>query len=137
MDTNGSIAEPCHSGGDGNFQIAAPHAGNFTLVISEPGFETVHTPVTVAPNVSAASATAAHTFCCASADHAANCVSGHQCARECRHQRGPDGARRESRFLAVLSASDLKALPIFDNDYAGAMSAFLDDSAPPRPAAPV
>jgi Carboxypeptidase regulatory-like domain len=62
VDPNGSIAGTSHSGGDGNFTISVPHAGNFTLVISEPGFETVHTPVTVAPSVSAASATTAHTF---------------------------------------------------------------------------
>ena len=48
VDTNGSIAGTCHSGDDGSFQLAAPHAGNFTLVVSEPGFETVTTPVVIA-----------------------------------------------------------------------------------------
>ena len=37
-----------HSGGDGSFQLTAPHPGSYTLVISEPGFETVHTPVVIA-----------------------------------------------------------------------------------------
>jgi len=34
MDTNGSIAGTSHSGDDGNFTVPAPHAGNFTLVVS-------------------------------------------------------------------------------------------------------
>src|SRR5690348_1717191 len=50
MDADGSIAGSTKSGDDGNFLMAAPHAGNFTLIISEPGFETVHFPVTVKPN---------------------------------------------------------------------------------------
>ena len=47
IDTDGSVAGSTKSGGDGNFQMTAPHAGSFTLVISEQGFETVHLPVTV------------------------------------------------------------------------------------------
>ena len=44
-------------------------------------------------------------------------------------QRRPDRVRRQSRLLGDDFADDLKALPIFDNDYVTAMSAFLDDSA--------
>ena len=55
-----SIAGTTKSDGVGNFLMAAPHAGSFTLVISEPGFETVHLPVTVRPNVVSAAAQAAH-----------------------------------------------------------------------------
>ena len=45
VDTNGAVAGTIHSDGEGNFQLVAPHAGSFTLVVSEPGFETVRTPV--------------------------------------------------------------------------------------------
>src|SRR5579863_3776733 len=48
VDASGSVAGTCHSGGDGSFQLVPPHAGNFTLVVSEPGFETIKTPVVVA-----------------------------------------------------------------------------------------
>ncbi len=47
VDTDGSIAGTTKSDGVGNFQMAAPHSGSFTLIISEPGFETIHLPVTV------------------------------------------------------------------------------------------
>ncbi len=38
-------------------------------------------------------------------------------------------APEDNHDSSVMTADDLKALPIFDNDYATAMSAFLDDSA--------
>ena len=56
VDSTGAVAGSFHSGGDGSFQIAAPHPGNFTLVVSEPGFDTVKTPVVVAAPVKASSA---------------------------------------------------------------------------------
>src|SRR5579863_3149095 len=49
VNTDGSIAGTTKSDGVGNFLMAAPHAGSFTLVISEPGFETIHLPVAVQP----------------------------------------------------------------------------------------
>ena len=51
LNDDGSIAGSTKSDEVGNFLMPAPHAGSFTLVISEPGFETVHLPVTVHPNV--------------------------------------------------------------------------------------
>ena len=60
LNSDGSIAGTTKSDGVGNFLMPAPHAGSFTLVISEPGFETVHFPVTVRPNVVSAAAEAAH-----------------------------------------------------------------------------
>jgi len=38
-------------------------------------------------------------------------------------------APEENHDSSVMTASDLKTLPIFDNDYVTAMGAFLDDSA--------
>src|SRR3569833_748967 len=51
VDADGAVAGTTTSEGVGNFQMAAPHPGSFTLVVSEPGFETVHFPVTVKPIV--------------------------------------------------------------------------------------
>jgi hypothetical protein len=51
----------------------------------------------------------------------------HQRARERGQRRRPDRAD-ENRDSSVMTSSDLKALPIFDNDYATAMSAFLDQN---------
>jgi len=59
VNADGSIAGTTKSDEVGNFLMAAPHEGSFTLVISEPGFETVHLPVTVHPNVVSATAPAA------------------------------------------------------------------------------
>ena len=128
VDADGSVASSSHSGGDGNFTISAPHAGNFTLVISEPGFETVHTPVTVAPNVAAVSSTATHTF--AAPLHITLPIAAVATNVRVNADTNEDlTAPEENRDSSVLSTSELKALPIFDNDYSTAMSAFLDDSA--------
>src|SRR5580704_6299005 len=59
VDTSGTVAGSCHSGDDGTFQLAPPHSGNFTLVVSEPGFETTRTPVVVAAPASAVAGAAA------------------------------------------------------------------------------
>ena len=129
IDTNGSVAGSAHSGGDGNFQVAAPHAGSFTLVISEPGFETVHTPVTVAPTVvSATNAVTAHTF--VAPLHITLPIAAVATNVRVNADTNEDlTAPEENHDSSVLTSQDLKSLPIFDNDYATAMSAFLDDSA--------
>ena len=59
VDPSGAVAGTIRSDGEGNFQLAAPHAGNFTLVVSDPGFETVRTPVVIAAPAAAAVAKAA------------------------------------------------------------------------------
>ena len=125
VDTDGSLAGSTKSGGDGNFQMAAPHAGSFTLVISEPGFETVHFPVTVKPNVVAAPAPVVlaaplHITLPIAAVATSVRVNGDT------NEDLTDPA--ENHDSSVLTAGDLKALPIFDNDYVTAMSSFLDDS---------
>ena len=129
IDTNGSVAGSAHSGGDGNFQVVAPHAGSFMLVISEAGFETVHTPVTIAPTVvSAANAVTAHTF--VAPLHITLPIAAVATNVRVNADTNEDlTAPEENHDSSVLTSQDLKALPIFDNDYATAMSAFLDDSA--------
>ena len=128
VDADGSIAGTTKSDGVGNFQMAAPHVGSFTLVISEPGFETVHLPVTVKPNVVSVAAPAAHVM--AAPLHITLPIAA--VATNVRVNGDTDEdltASEENRDSSVLTSSDLKALPIFDNDYVTAMSSFLDDSA--------
>ncbi len=128
VDTDGSIAGTTKSDGVGNFQMAAPHSGSFTLVISEPGFETIHLPVTVQPNVVSAAAPAAHVM--AAPLHITLPIAA--VATNVRVNGDTDEdltASEDNRDSSVMTSSDLKALPIFDNDYVTAMSSFLDDSA--------
>jgi len=127
VDADGAVAGTTISDGVGNFQMAAPHAGIFTLVISEPGFETVHFPVTIKPNIVLA-APAAHVL--AAPLHITLPIAA--VATNVRVNGDTDEdltASEENHDSAVLTSNELKELPIFDNDYIGAMSAFLDDSA--------
>jgi hypothetical protein len=129
VDSSGAVEVKVHSGGDGNFQVAAPHTGKFTLVISEPGFETVSTPVLVAPPaMSRAGATATRPF--AAPLHIVLPIAMVATNVNVSAETGEDlTATDDNHDSSVLTASDLKALPVFDNDYASAMSAFLDSSA--------
>jgi hypothetical protein len=129
VDTNGAVACTGHSGEDGSFQLTAPHIGNFVLVVSEPGFETVHNPVMIsAPAMSAATSSAAHVLAAPIRivlPVAALATNVRVNAETSEDLTAPD----DNKDSSVMTADDLKALPIFDNDYATAMSAFLDDSA--------
>ena len=127
MNADGSIAGTTKSDGVGNFEMPAPHAGSFTLVISEPGFETVHLPVTVHPNVVSAAAPAAHVM--AAPLHITLPIAAVATSVRVNGDSNEDlTASEENRDSSVMTSSDLKALPIFDNDYVTAMSSFLDDS---------
>ena len=129
VDPSGAVAGSAHCGDDGSFQLTAPHAGSYTLVISEPGFQTVHNPVVIAsPAVSAAGVQAAHIF--ATPLHivlpiAAVSTNVRVNADASEDLTAPD----DNHDSSVLSSEELKSMPIFDNDYATAMSAFMDDSA--------
>ena len=128
VDADGSVAGSTTSDGIGNFNMPAPHPGSFTLVISEPGFETVHLPVTVKPSVVTLAAPAAHVL--AAPLHITLPIAA--VATNVRVNGDTDEdltASEENHDSSVLTSSDLKALPIFDNDYVTAMSSFLDDSA--------
>src|SRR6185503_9617054 len=124
VEADGSIAGTTTSDGVGNFQMAAPHAGSFTLVVSEPGFETVHFPVTVKPNVVLA-APASHVL--AAPFHITLPIAAVATNIRVNGDTNEDlTASEENHDSSVLTSSELKELPIFDNDYVGAMSVFLD-----------
>ncbi len=129
VESNGAVDGSSHSGGDGSFTVTPPHPGSFTLVISEPGFHTVKTPVAIAPAISASAVHAPNqTF--AAPLHivlpiAAVSTNVRVNADTSEDLTAPD----DNHDSSVMTSNDLKSLPIFDNDYATAMSAFLDDSA--------
>jgi hypothetical protein len=128
LDASGSVAGSFHSGGDGSFQVVAPHPGAFTLVISEPGFDTVKTPVVVAAPAPVASAAASSHINAALKivlPIAALSTNVHVSAETDSDLTASD----DNHDSSVMTAGDIKQLPIFDNDLQGAMSAFLDDSA--------
>lgn len=122
VDPTGAVDGSFHSGGDGSFQIEPPHPGNYTLVVSEPGFSTTSMPVI------ATSPAAAHTLVPLPAmlhivlPIAALSTNVHVSASSSEDLTASD----DNHDTTVMSSNDLKSMPIFDNDYVTAMSAFLD-----------
>jgi hypothetical protein len=128
VNADGSVSGNFHSDGEGNFQVVAPHGGPYTLVISEPGFETVRTPVVIASPAPLAIKPGAAAL--AAPLHIVLPIASFSTNVRVSADSNEDlTASEENRDSAVMTSEDLKALPIFDNDYATAMSTFLDDSA--------
>jgi hypothetical protein len=128
IENNGSVAGSYHSAGDGSFQVIAPHPGTFTLVVSEPGFDTVKTPVLIAASVAAVSAAAA-TRLNAAPLHIVLPIAALSTNVNVNAENDEDlTSSDENHDSSVMTAGDIKQLPIFDNDLQGAMGAFLDDS---------
>src|SRR5579864_257371 len=128
VEADGSIAGSCLSGGDGSFLLLPPHAGNFTVVVSEPGFETTKTPVVVPAAASAVASASSGRF--AATLRITLPIAGLSTNVQVNADASEDlTATDDNHDSAVMSSQELKSLPIFDNDYATAMSAFLDDSA--------
>jgi Carboxypeptidase regulatory-like domain/TonB dependent receptor len=131
VDTNGAVAGTIRSDGEGNFQLAAPHAGSFTLVVSEPGFETVRTPVVIAPAVAAGVAPghAAGALPVLAPVHIVLPIAAVATMVRVNSDSSEDLTAPDANHdSSVMTSSDLKSLPIFDNDYASAMSTFLDSN---------
>jgi hypothetical protein len=126
VDASGVVAAASHSGADGSFSITAPRPGVYTLIVSLTGFESASVPVTLAaPANTAASASAAQALAAplhvtlTIASTSTNVVVSAEANRDLT-------STDDNRDTSVMTASDLKALPIFDNDFVGAMGAFLD-----------
>jgi len=132
VNTDGSVAVTDHSDPAGTFKLTAPHAGNYTLVVSEAGFETVRTPVAiespvlagVTSGVAAAGSLPPSALVRVVLPIAQFATNIQVTADSGEDLTSPD----ENRDSSVMTSSDLKALPIFDNDYAGSMGAFLDQN---------
>jgi hypothetical protein len=129
VDPAGAVTGTVHSDGEGNFQVIAPHAGPYTLVISEPGFETVKTPVVIAAPAVSAAAIPATSPLGATLRIVLPIAQFSSTVRVSADTNEDLTAPEQNRDSSVMTSQDLKSLPIFDNDYATAMSAFLDDSA--------
>lgn len=129
VDASGAVAGSVHTDSAGSFQLTAPRVGQYTLVVSEQGFETVKTPVTIkAPAGSVASTPAAITL--AAPMRIVLPIAGFSTNVRVSAETNADlTSSEENRDSSVMTAKDLKELPLFDNDYQSAMSAFLDDSA--------
>jgi hypothetical protein len=126
VDSTGTTIGKFQSADDGTFQVTAPHPGSYTLVVSANGFKTVQTAVTIsAPGASAVSTKAAVKLAAPTrivmpvAPAATNIVVNAENSVDLT-------STDENHDSSVLTASDLKSLPIFDNDFVGAMGAFLD-----------
>ncbi len=126
MDETGAIEGTFQSGPDGSFQVVAPHAGAYMLVVSQSGFKTTSTPVTIAaPAVSAVADRAAVKLApllrivLPIAPAATNVVVSADSNQDLT-------STDENHDSSVMTSQDLKSLPIFDNDFVSAMGSFLD-----------
>jgi hypothetical protein len=129
VETDGNVVGSFHSSGDGSFQILAPHPGSFTLVVSEPGFDTVKTAVVVSTPAVLASAAAPVRLNAAPLKIVLPIAALSTNVHVNADSDNDLTAGEENHDSSVMTAGDIKQLPIFDNDLQGAMSAFLDDSA--------
>jgi hypothetical protein len=131
VDGGGAVAATSRSGADGSFLLNPAHPGNYTLVVSLAGFKTERSQVMVgvpganSPSTPAAQALAAPvhivlTIAASSTNVVVNADSNADLT-----------AGDENRDTSVMTASDLKSLPIFDNDFVTAMGSFLDSDVAP------
>jgi len=120
VDPSGAVAGTNLTDEEGNFQIVAPRAGNYTLVVSGAGFETVRKPVMLAiPGASTLGASLRIILPIGSMTTSVR-VSA---------ENNEDLTAPESNNdTSVVNSQDLKSLPIFDNGYANAMGSFLDEN---------
>jgi hypothetical protein len=127
VDSAGAVAGTFHSEGDGSFKVVAPRPGSYTLVVSEAGFETVRTPVVIGA-ASAAPSPATSTGTPGQL-HIVLPIARFATSVQVNGDSNADLTAGDSnRDSSVMTSQDLKALPIFDNDYSTAMGAFLDQN---------
>jgi hypothetical protein len=113
-DAKGAVIAKATTDSAGNFSIAARTPGDYVLSVSLNGFKTATQPVRVAKTGVAAVAiklaiAPSVTQVTVTADSGADLSSSDA-----------------NGDTSVMTASDLKALPVFDNDYVTAMSSFMD-----------
>jgi hypothetical protein len=120
VDGKGAVAADAAFGWRREFSTVAPSVGDYTLVVSEAGFDTVKTVVKLAAQPGKAPVPAAmlHIVLPITAMATTIQVNGGSSSDLTAGEANGD--------TSVMSQSELKALPIFDNDYATAMSAFQD-----------
>ena len=113
-DATGAVLATATTDATGDFRLQPPHQGDYSLAASLQGFQTVtqhvHVGATAAAPINFALSIAA-----AVTEVQVNANSNVDLT-----------ASDENGDTAVMSADDLKAMPVFDNDYVSAMSSFLD-----------
>ncbi|MGA7339923.1 MAG: TonB-dependent receptor [Terracidiphilus sp.] len=126
VDASGAAQGKFQSGPDGSFQVVAPLPGAYTLVVSATGFKTVRSQISIAaPATSALTSLAAVKLSPALrivlpiAPTATNVVVSAESNQDLT-------STDENHDSSVMTAQDLKSLPIFDNDFVSAMGSFLD-----------
>ena len=124
MDAKGATIGQVHSDANGNFQFTPPQPGAYTLIVSEAGFKTVQIAVTVgAPSGPAATVKPSAPL------HVVLPIGSVATNVEVNADANQDLTSTDANSdSSTLTTQDLKALPIFDNDYVTAMSAFLDSN---------
>ncbi len=111
---DGTVVSSVVSDSAGQFRIAQPAPGDYRLAIALPGFE----PLAQAIRISTAPlAPLTLTMNLASVSTVVNVDASQNVDKLASDQNGDSPA---------VSASDIKTLPIFDNDIVGTLSAFLD-----------
>jgi hypothetical protein len=111
---DGTSAAAAATDTSGNFRLQPPHAGDYTLNVSLPGFQQstqpLHLrgtlPMTLNVTMKVAEAVQQVTVSASSSVDLAS--------------------TENNGDTSIMTADDLKALPVFDNDYVTAMGAFLD-----------
>jgi hypothetical protein len=112
--TDGATAASGTTDTSGNFTVKPPQPGDYTLSVSLAGFQTSTQPVHLA---GAIPTTLAVTMKVAEAVQQVTVNAGNSVDISSTENNGD---------TSVMTADDLKALPVFDNDYVTAMGAFLD-----------
>ncbi len=122
VDGTGAVAVTLHSDGEGNFQLTAPTIGDYTLVVSEAGFDTVKTVVKLGvPDKAPVPAAMLHIVLPISSMATTINVNAGSSVDLTSSENNSDSS--------VMTSQELKSLPIFDNDYSTSMGAFLDSGA--------
>jgi TonB dependent receptor/Carboxypeptidase regulatory-like domain len=125
-DERGGLEGTSQSGPDGSFQVLAPSAGSYTLVVSESGFKSATTQVRIASTAAPAIASqAAAKF--ASPLHVVLFIAPAATNVTVSAETNQDlTSTDENHDSSVMTSQDMKSLPIFDNDFVSAMGSFLD-----------
>lgn len=126
LDASGAVAVSSHSDEQGDFNLSAPKAGSYTLIITAPGFDAVRQPVMVAPPPLPAVSAKARVAAVPPGLHIVLSLASVASNVDVNADTPDLTATDANNNTSVMTAKDIKALPIFDNDYATAMSAFLD-----------
>ncbi len=114
-DATGATVSTTTTDASGSFRMLAPQPGAYSVAASLAGFQTATAAVTVAASGSPAALTI--TLSVAAAVQQVTVSAGSQVDLTASENNGD---------TAVMTSSDLKDLPVFDNDFVTAMGSFLD-----------